>query len=364
MKTKIIAYYLSQYHQIPENDEWWGEGFTEWTNTKKAQALYKGHYQPKAPLHNNYYDLSDIDVMKKQAKLAKNNGIYGFCFYHYWFAGKLLLEKPIESFLMHTEIDMPFCFMWANETWARTWDGKEGASEPLMKQDYGEEDEWKAHFEYLLPFFKDKRYICKDGKPILQIYKAQDIPRCAAMIRYWKELAVKNGLKGLYIIQSDNGKGRLYISEFDAVSFFELRRTVNSEFSYRDTSWHDNKLLSTFKYNKYLARKYYQTLDYDELYNKLINNASKHIKSNELYGAFVNWDNTARKGENGEFVYNFSVEKFKKYFDRLYKISNKYNKEFLFMFAWNEWAEGAYLEPDDKYGYACLHAVRDVVWRC
>ena len=159
---KIIAFYLPQFHNIPENDEWWGDGFTEWTNVKKAKPLYEGHMQPRVPLGGNYYNLLDDNVKIWQADLAKKYGVYGFCYYHYWFNGKMLLEKPMEQMLANKEVDIPFCICWANEPWTKAWVGDE--RKLLIAQEYGQEEEWKQHFMYLLPFFKDERYITKNGK--------------------------------------------------------------------------------------------------------------------------------------------------------------------------------------------------------
>ena len=162
---KIIALYLPQFHEIPENNEWWGKGFTEWTNVKTAKPSFKGQYQPRIPLNNNYYNLTDVRAQEWQAKLAKEYGIYGFCYYHYWFEGKMLLEKPAEIMLKNLSVDMPFCFCWANHTWLRAWADK--SNRTLIKQTYGTEEDWINHFNYLLPFFKDERYIKEDGKPIM-----------------------------------------------------------------------------------------------------------------------------------------------------------------------------------------------------
>ena len=166
---KVIAFYLPQFHEIAENNEWWGEGFTEWVNVKNAKPLTKNHNQPHVPLNNNYYNLLNDDVKKWQIDLAKEYGIYGFCMYHYWFNGHLLLEKPVEQFLKNKELDFPFCLCWANENWTNVW-AAEG-NKILISQTYGDQEEWERHFEYFLPFFKDNRYIKEDGCPLLVIYK-------------------------------------------------------------------------------------------------------------------------------------------------------------------------------------------------
>ena len=159
---KIIAFYLPQFHNIPENDEWWGDGFTEWVNVKKAKPLFDGHVQPKEPLNDNYYNLLDDNIKIWQAKIAKEYGVYGFCYYHYWFNGKLLLEKPMEQMLNNKKIDIPFCISWANEPWTKAWVNEKKV---LIPQSYGGVNEWKEHFDYLLPFFKDERYIKVHNKP-------------------------------------------------------------------------------------------------------------------------------------------------------------------------------------------------------
>ena len=192
---KIIAFYLPQFHNIPENDEWWGDGFTEWTNVKKAKPLYEGHMQPRVPLGGNYYNLLDDNVKIWQADLAKKYGVYGFCYYHYWFNGKMLLEKPMEQMLANKEVDIPFCICWANEPWTKAWVGDE--RKLLIAQEYGQEEEWKQHFMYLLPFFKDERYITKNGKPLFVFYRPDIVPCMKEMIETWDKLAKENGLSGI-----------------------------------------------------------------------------------------------------------------------------------------------------------------------
>ena len=182
---KVLALYLPQYHCFKENDEWWGKGFTEWTNTKKAKPLYRNHYQPKEPLNDNYYDLSNVDVMINQAKLAKKYGVSGFVYYHYWFNGKKLMEKPLELMRKNKGVDMNYCLSWANEPWTRSWDGK--AKEILIDQCYGDKSDWTKHYNYLSNFFSDDRYIKIDNKPVLFIYRINSIENHDEMISLWKK---------------------------------------------------------------------------------------------------------------------------------------------------------------------------------
>ena len=192
---KIIAFYLPQFHEIPENNKWWGKGFTEWVNVKKARPLFENHNQPRVPLNKNYYNLLDEKTQKEQVKLANDYGLYGFCFYHYWFDGKLLLEKPVEKFLKNKSLDTHFCICWANEHWTNAWANKE--AKVLIEQKYGNKKEWKDHFDYLLNFFKDDRYIKENNKPLLVIYRPELIDCLKEMLEFWDEEAKKHGFAGL-----------------------------------------------------------------------------------------------------------------------------------------------------------------------
>ena len=269
--TKIIAFHLPQFHCIPENDEWWGEGFTEWTNTKKATPLYKGHYQPREPYKDNYYNLLDKESIKWQTDTAKKHGIYGFCYYHYWFNGKLLLEKPVEILLNEKDIEFPFCLCWANEPWTRAWDG--GEKEVIMPQSYGNEENWEKHINYLLQFFKDERYIKIDNKPVFVIYRSNNINRCDELISYWNEKCVENGFNGIYLIEEINtfqDKPILKLSQ--AVLEFEPMLTVN------------NKASLVTKLNRRIKRvlrdkvniKTLDTYDYDKIWKRIIGRKSNY----------------------------------------------------------------------------------------
>ena len=224
--VKLLAFHLPQYHEIPENNEWWGQGFTEWTNVKRGRSLYPGHYQPRVPLHKKYYDLSEKNAIRTQTELAKKFGLYGFCFYHYYFNGKKLLEKPVENYKNEPH-DFPYCFAWANQSFARTWYGKDGNNQLLLEQQYGEEEQWREHFDYLLPFFKDPVYIKVNNKPMFLIYLTQDFKKCNAMIRKWNEWAQKEGFEGVYFVAMDTGyKVSRFWSKIDATVDFEPIRSI------------------------------------------------------------------------------------------------------------------------------------------
>jgi len=352
--TKIIALYLPQFHETKENNEWWGQGFTEWTNTKKAKPLFYRHYQPRIPLHEDYYDLTDSSVMKKQSDLAKKFGIYGFCFYHYWFNGIKMLERPIENLLQNRDIDIPFCFSWANDTWTRTWDDNE--KEILLKQEYGEQESWLKHLTYLLPFFKDKRYILENNKPVFIIYRTVGFDRMNELIAFWNSRLIEEGFAGIHVVETLNSFQQQPFCEMSKAVFeFEPMLTLRSNISFM------NKIKGRLK--QYLSVKLLYKNDYNDVWIKLLKNAqSRQYPSKEVYrGAFVDWDNTPRKGKNGMAITGASPKKFEKYFNTLVRISNQEGGKFLFINAWNEWAEGAYLEPDERYHFSYLEAVKEVV---
>ena len=370
--VKLIPFYLPQYHTIPENDKWWGEGFTEWTNVKKAEPLFEGHDQPRVPLDKRYYNLMDDNVKIWQAKLAKEYGIFGFCYYHYWFkGGKKLLEKPAEQMLANKDVDLPFCFCWANENWSRNWDG--GNREIIMEQDYGMQDDWEKHFQYLLPFFKDERYITVDGKPLFVIYKPEQIIDIQQMAVYFRKRAVESGFPGLCLafqfptyyadmfyrddifdyrigfepVYSRNAER---LQQPGTAKKVELLRNVlgeNAVSSYRKARQGKNG--AGFGKSQSLAMYFY-----DETWEKILNNK---WTEEFLPGALVDWDNTPRN-KHGVVYEGFSIEKFEKYMKCLVKRAKEENKPMIFINAWNEWAEGAFLEPDEKYGYQKLEAVK------
>lgn len=363
---RVIAYYLPQFHETKQNSEWWGKGFTEWTNVKKAKPLYKGHYQPREPFNRNYYDLLDDDVKKWQVNIAKEHGIYGFCFYHYWFnAGELLLEKPIEQFLKNKSLNIHFCLSWANEPWTKAWVSKQ--DQILIDQNYGDYKTWKKHFEYLLPYFKDSRYICENNKPLFIIYRPEIIDCLNEMLDYWDNLAKLNGFSGMEYA-------------YQGIWFDQIKNKDDSRFTYNieyEPGYGQERLLSkrakiiiklaknidelTFRiFNHKLSELYLRQvrrLSYDDVWNAINSYIPKDHK--RIAGAFVDWDNTPRRGLKGLVIEGASPEKFYLYFkERIKKVKQFYSSDMIFVFAWNEWAEGGYLEPDQRYRYKYLEAIQ------
>lgn len=363
---KVIAFYLPQFHEIPENNEWWGEGYTEWTAVKAAEPIYYKHVQPNVPLHDNYYNLLKHSVMRWQADCANKAGLEGFCFYHYWFKGRLLLEKPIENYLKWKDISFPYCLSWANDSWIRTWSNvKESGnvwneklvantcdSIYLVKQDYGNEEDWKEHFEYLLPFFRDERYLKKDGKPIFNIYKPHIIPCIKELMCLWKRLAKEAGLNGIYFIATDRKA--------------DLHGCADAYLQYEPgyTSAYDKTLQQKgmLKIKRFLSTRHQipSLYSYDHTWKKILKRKIGMKSRRKVYrGAFINYDETPRRGKNAVIYYGACPAKFEKYFFALDKIVPK--DDFVFLTAWNEWGEGAYCEPDERWGYGYLKALRHVL---
>lgn len=350
---KIIAYYLPQYHRIKENDKWWGNGFTEWTNVKKAKKLYRKHYQPLEPLDNNYYDLLDRRTVEWQTSLLNKYGIDGLCYYHYWFNGKTILEKPAENLLKWRNIKQNFCFCWANHSWKKTWEGK---NEILLNQEYGNIEDWAKHFEYLKRFFLDKRYIKKENKPIFVIFQPEHIKYLDEMIVFFSNECKKIGFSGIYVIES--------------VMNLNNRKLVSINSSAKVTREPDLALKKRGIIKKILHKikksfsKNFLYFPQREKYKKIVEYsiklAKENVTENFFPGIFTAWDNTARHGRRGYIIENSSPELFKEYLEEIKKIMIQKNSEYLFINAWNEWAEGMYLEPDKKYKYAYLEKIKEV----
>lgn len=339
---------MPQFHPIPENDEWWGKGFTEWSNVGKALPNYEGHYQPHCPIHLGYYDLRIREVMEEQVKLAKNYGLSGFSFYFYWFDGKTLLEKPIVDYIENKKIDFPFCLTWANENWSRRWDGQE--NDVLIAQNHSDEDSL-SFINYLMKYFKDSRYIKIDGKPILIVYRANIIPNIEKNAKLWRKELEKNGFPGLYLIAAQTfGIDSPEQFGFDASVEFPPHTVIS-----------DN-----IKSKLNIINKNFNGNIYD--YNQVVDNAVKKIEpSYKLFRSLMlSWDNTARKQDSSHIFHGFSLLKYKQWLNSLCAnvVNNKKynsNEKIVFVNAWNEWAEGTHLEPDRKYGFGYLEATRKIL---
>lgn len=369
MKPKIIAMYLPQYHQIPENDEFWGEGFTDWVTVKNAKPLFEGHQQPRVPLNENYYDLSKKENIEWQCKLAQEYGIYGFGIYHYWFNNdKNLLTKPAEIILENEDIETHFFFAWDNMSWKRSWSNVRMANDwaPLLDEKeekgpailipyiLGSKEDWRNHYNYLLPYFKDKRYIKKENRPVFMIlHHSKDVKK---MCEYWEELAREDGFDGLFFIFCFRNR-----FQYTGLPHGEYVFKYEPSFS----GWVSESLID--KVFRKVCNKFHDyggleiVCDYDKTWKRLLKNAKKMSHSQIYHGAFVSFDDTPRRGRRARLFVNSSPEKFESYLSQLVELTTQQEKEFIFVIAWNEWGEGAVLEPDNYYGVRYLQAIRNVV---
>ncbi|MBF4492880.1 glycoside hydrolase family 99-like domain-containing protein [Flavobacterium sp. MR2016-29] len=364
-KIKFLAYYLPQYHPIPENDEWWGKGFTEWTNVVKAKPLFKGHYQPILPAELGFYDLRSSEIQEKQAQLAREYSIDGFIYYQYWFGNnKMLLEKPAEAMLLNKNIDLPFCFCWANETWKGIWHGLDNPN-VLIEQTYDGEKGFKIYFDYLLPFFKDDRYIKINNKPMFHVYRFDDIPDCELFLNVFNKLAIANGFAGIHFIAT--------IASDEIVKNSKIFGKVGSEV-FQKMRYKKGFLFEDIRYLGWLERKIKVKLGFTNEIGKrlkpLIYDYTKAVSHfnitfpDEKYipCVFPNWDNSARSGKKSLIFINANPISWKKHLEKAIKelLKNPKNPQFVIIKSWNEWAEGNHLEPDLKFGLQWLEAVKEV----
>lgn len=345
---KAIAFYLPQFHPFPENDMWWGKGFTEWTNVGKAKPLFQGHHQPHCPIHLGYYDLRISEVMEEQARLAREYLISGFAYYFYWFDRKVLMEKPLRQMLENENVDIPFCMIWANENWTRRWDGQEDAV--LIAQKHSPEDS-RALLEHLRPYFESNRYIKVDGKPVLVVYRSDIIPAMAETATMWREQAREFGFPGLYLISAQTfGHKDPRRHGFDAALEFPPHTAAS-----RDITKKMANLDPSFTGTIY---------SYDDVVTNAVMRPRDDFKV--LPTAMLSWDNTPRKGGRGTVFAGFSVSRYAQWLsanaERVAKDNTlSTDEKLIFVNAWNEWAEGAHLEPDRRHGYGYLEATRQVL---
>lgn len=349
-KIKVFAYYLPQYHPIKENDDWWGDGFTEWTNVALSRPLFEGHYQPQIPGKLGFYDLRLHQTVIDQALLAKEHGVTAFCYWHYWLGnGVKLLNKPAENLIANPNPDFPFFFAWANHSWKGVFFGAE--KQTLVEQTYGDKEEIKDHFNYLLQFFSDKRYYKINGKPILQIYNPKGIPDCKGHLKYLNELAIASGFDGLYFIGENIECENRDDYGLDAVTYSRHRAI-----EYKGTN---NTYLRKIRKLKNILFKDLKLYEYKEASKYFL---KRNPMPNEEYPSIVpNWDTTPRLKNKATILHNSTPEFFKESCDEIFQaISDKPEKhQIVFLKSWNEWAEGNYIEPDRKWGKKYLEALKD-----
>lgn len=349
-KSKIIAYYLPQYHPFPENDKWWGKGFTEWTNVGKAKPLYRGHYQPKVPTELGYYDLRIPEIRQQQADLAKEAGIFGFCYWHYWFGNKRqLLNEIIDEVIESGKPNFPFCFGWANESWkAKQWNKDGSGDKMLMEQIYGGEQDYREHFEYVLKAFKDERYIKIDKMPVFLIYRPDLLPD--DFVPVWNKLAIEAGFDGIYFI------GRLKDPDISEkmcktkhINIFTCERWASG---YEKNSFLKKVLiraLSKFKHVRVaVPYKYCIPFFTDE---------KQDIQENFIPCLIPNWDHSPRSKRGALVLENPEPKYFYQHAKHVLELVKKKKNQFVFLKSWNEWGEGNYMEPDIKYGRGYIDAL-------
>lgn len=341
---RVVAFYLPQFHPFPENDAWWGKGFTEWTNVSKAQPQFLGHYQPRLPGDLGFYDLRQREVLAQQIDLAKGAGVHAFCFHYYWFAGKRLLEKPIELFLADPTLDLPFALCWANENWTRRWDGDE--TDVLMGQKHSPEDD-RAVFEDMARYIRDPRYLKVGGKPVLVLYRPEILPESKATTERWRAQARAMGLGELHLLCTTAFGFRDYASHgFDGIIDFPPHAIVEGEITKQVTPLHPQFEGKVYDYPAVVDHKL------SEL---------REVDANYVPGVMPGWDNQARKPWAGHAFHNAEPESYLRWLSGALTHARKAHPKgqaLVFVNAWNEWGEGAYLEPDRWFGHGYLHATR------
>jgi hypothetical protein len=347
-RARAIAFYLPQFHPIPENDEWWGKGFTEWSNVAKAKPLFRGHYQPLVPADLGFYDLRVPETRAAQAELARHYGIEAFCYWHYWFAGRRILERPFNEVLKSGEPNFPFCLAWANQTWTGIWHG--APDRILIEQTYPGAHDYEAHFHALLPAFMDDRYVQVEGKPLFCVYRPYDLPSPRQFSDLWRELAHRAGFKGLFLVGEAGAAWVPHNHGFDAsvtTALPELRGWAPWWRPRDRLAWYRRRLLG-----RPTVYRYADVLD------QLLD----EIPSDRVtYPAVIpNWDNTPRSGGNGLVLHGSTPALFREHLRQAVSRVERYPAErrLVFIKSWNEWAEGNHLEPDLRFGHGYLEAVR------
>lgn len=361
---RVMCMYLPQFHSFPENDSWWGRGYTEWVAVKGARPLYRGHIQPKVPLGGNYYDLDreGKETLMRQAQLAKSHGVYGFSFYQYYFNGKRLMEKPLVTLLENPDIDINYNICWANETWTRTWYGL--SDQILIAQEYGEEKDWRRYFDYLLPFFKDRRYIKVDNRPVWQIYKTFDIPCFEKMRACFDRWAKEEGFDGVYVISGRTAAGcETRSGVADGYYYFEPGYSLKNDLGVTGKLAYDLGTLARSIRNRLAGKRCGYILERRVNAKRIMGAiAKRQYREDEFPGIIPDWDNTPRRGYKGLVYTGTSPQLFEDTLRVLRGRVEGHPVDFVYVNAWNEWGEGAYVEPDEERGSAYLEAIKRVVY--
>jgi lipopolysaccharide biosynthesis protein len=349
-RARVIAFYLPQYHPIPENDEWWGAGFTEWRNAAKARPMFRGHYQPHVPADLGFYDLRVPETRLAQADMARRYGVEAFCYFHYWFGGRRILERPFNEVLSSGQPDFPFCLCWANQTWTGVWHGAENRI--LIEQTYPGREDHLAHFDYLLTAFRDPRYVKVDGKPLFVVYQPEELPDAKGVTDLWRKLAIEAGLPGLFLVaEHPNPAWNPIPFGFDAKVAVRLPPRRRSW-----TPWTSPVKKMKNKVLDLLGRP--SVLDYTAATSSMVLPPTEGL---ETYPCVMpNWDNTPRSGSKGLVFTDSTPELFGDLLDKALSVVEQLptNRRFLFVKAWNEWAEGNHLEPDLRFGHRYLEVLR------
>jgi len=351
-RARVIAFYLPQYHPIPENDEWWGPGFTEWTNVAKAKPLFRGHYQPHVPADLGFYDLRVPETRAAQAEMARVHGVEAFSYWHYWFAGRRILDRPFQEVLRSKEPDFPFCLGWANQTWSGIWHGDPGRI--LIEQTYPGPDDYRAHFQALLGAFSDPRYVTVDGKPLFLVYRPLQIPNSRQFTDIWRELAHEVGFPGLYLIGDSGGSWNPHQAGFDAALDMSLPDLQGWEPWYRP--------MSRLKWKWKLLTRRPTILQYEDVWEPFVEQGCSAMPDITRHvGILPNWDNTPRSGANGLVLRGSTPDLFRRQVRKALAVIARepLERRLVFVKSWNEWAEGNYLEPDLMFGRGYLEALRD-----
>lgn len=352
LNARAIAFYLPQFHPIPENDLWWGKGFTEWTNTAKARPMFHGHYQPHIPADLGFYDLRVAETRVQQAEMAATYGIEGFCYYHYWFAGRRILERPFNEMVTSSSPDFPFCVCWANETWSGIWHGT--PNKVLIEQTYPGEADHRAHFATLLPAFRDPRYIRVDGKPMFIIYQPLQMPDVSGTLRFWRAMAADAGLAGLHVVANS-------LSQDENPLQFGYDAIVHNH-TPKHHQWRDDWRSPLVRVRQKVG--HWRGAPHVHEYADLAASQMTARGGDNVYRCVIHaWDNTPRSGRNGVAYRNPDPELFRNVLDaNVEAMSNRpLEHRLVFLKSWNEWAEGNHLEPDLQYGTAYLKVVADVL---